>query len=77
MGGVLCGLVTQALKVMSVLVVDGLRRRIRVEGVAVLDARGRKGSPKAASGRIVSEEHLVTLGSGKRYIMGAPGWLSG
>ena len=57
------------MKMMSVLVGDGIRPGIRVEGVAVFDAIGRKRHPKPSSVGIMSQGHLVTLGSGKINIM--------
>lgn len=64
-------LLTYSMKMRSVLVVDGIRPGIRVEGVAVFDAIGRKRHPKPGSVGIISEEHLVTLGSGKIKVMAA------
>lgn len=50
---------------MSVLAVDGIRPGVRVQGVAVFDARGRKRHPKPSSVGISSQERLATLRSGK------------
>lgn len=61
-------LFVSSLKMMSILVVDGMSDGISVETMVGFDVIDRKRTSGPGSGGILSEGHLVTLGSGKRNL---------
>lgn len=61
-------LFVSSLKMMSILVVDGMSHGISVETMVGFDVIDRKRTSGPGSGGILSEGHLVTLGSGKRNL---------